>query len=466
MGSTIAAYSGGALPAAIGIIRLSGDDAGRILDSIFNTAGLASHTKRINKQLYYGKLSDKDGFVIDLCMASFHRAPHTFSGEDMAEIYCHGSAAIVSSALEHIFALGAAPAEAGEFTKRAFLNGKLDLTEAEATADLIYALSPAAARAAAGQLMGNIGGAVKQLRRGLVGQLAHFYAVCDYTDEEIDPYEYDSAREVLEAARRELTSLFDGYSRGRYIREGVPVAIIGRPNAGKSTLFNALAGFERAIVTDEAGTTRDIIDHVITCGGAAVRLLDTAGLRAPRGKAEEIGIEKARGAANAALASLCVIDCAAPVAAEDEQAARLALGAPLSALVLSKGDIASSGDAQKRMDELRQRGVLTKDAAGFDAVFEISVHKNEGIDAIAAWLGAIAPQGGAEILVTSARQAALLQKAACDLASAIDGAAGGVTADAFLSDVERAIDTLGKITGETADDEIAHEIFSRFCVGK
>ena len=251
----IAAYSGGALPAAIGIVRLSGESTGAILEQMFHLKQGKPITQRKPYTLYYGKLSDEQGRGIDLCLACYYSAPHSYTGEDMAEIFCHGSAAVVDGALRHAFALGARPAEAGEFTKRAFFNGKLDLMKAEAVADLIYAPSVMAANNAVMHLEGAVSGEISAMRQELVGLCAHFYAVCDYPEEEIDPFVCAKAGERFKQMTGRLRQLKDSYERGKSLQQGLPVAVIGKPNAGKSTLFNALAGFERAIVTEEAGTT-------------------------------------------------------------------------------------------------------------------------------------------------------------------------------------------------------------------
>ena len=252
-----------------------------------------------------------------------------------------------------------------------------------------------------------------------------------------------------------LTALYQGFQRGRLVREGVPVAIIGRPNSGKSTLFNALAGAERAIVTDEAGTTRDVLEQVISCGGAPIRILDTAGLRESDSKAERIGVERAKEAAKQAAAVVCVIDGSAPLSDEDREALALAAQSPRSALVVNKADLfgASALSAEAVLREYPLTTAFTLSAASGQ------------VEPLSAWLAKLAP-APQEVLVTSARQARLLEQASDDLHCALESAESGMTADAFLSDAERAVNTLGQITGETASADLAHEIFGRFCVGK
>lgn len=533
MGTTIAAYSGGALPAAIGIVRLSGPQALDILAKIFVPRSGISITNCISGKLYYGKLSDSNENTIDLCMAAAFRGPKSYTGEDMAEIYCHGSRAVVDEALRHAFCLGALPAEAGEFTRRAFLAGKLDLTEAEAVADLIDSTSPLAARAAAAQLEGAVGGRIAAIRQEISGLLAHFYAACDYTDEDIQPFEQRQAATTIAHCAAQLEQLHQSFERGRLLKDGIPVALVGRPNAGKSSLFNALAGYDRAIVTEEAGTTRDVLDLRINCGGAPVRLLDTAGIRQAQGRVEEIGIQRAREALDNSQAVIALVDCSCPATAEDVEVLRLAAQKEKRLLVFSKVDLAPPAMIKSRVDELRalgledllpqlriikggqdlepvdehllpynaqrdsrmrqlleQQGIQAPDdescafgvafssrqeqeafEAGlptrpFDELCAVSATTGRGIGQLEEWLGGLVPPPGDDPIITSGRQAALMASAAADLRAAAESLDRGLTPDAFLSDAERALNTLGQITGQTASADIAHEIFSRFCVGK
>lgn len=456
MSHTIAAYSGGTLPAAIGIIRVSGADAFRLTDAVFAAKCGLPAAERSAGRMYYGELTAKDGRLLDLCLVCLYRAPASYTGEDMAEIFCHGSRPVVSEALEHLCAAGARPAEAGEFTRRAFLNGKTDLIRSEATADLIYAASPLAAKAAAAQLGGAVSGEIGAVSESLRAMLAHFYAVCDYTDEDIDPFEYERAAERLGAAAERLERLHAAFERGRVVRDGLPVVLLGRPNGGKSTLFNALVGQERAIVTEEAGTTRDVIEAVISCGGAAIRLMDTAGLREPEGQAEAMGIGLTVRAAESSAAAICVWDAAEPESDDDLRAARLAGERESWAIVINKSDRAT----ERQLAETAQRARRLA-----PAVFALSARTGQGLEALADWLAELPPRPD-ELLITSARQAALLRQAAESLRLAQSSAEAGMTADAFLSDAERALSLLRQATGEEADADIAAEIFSRFCVGK
>ena len=454
MADTIAACSSSSTPCAIAIVRLSGGQAEAIADGIFSPLSGGPLSRHPARSMIYGRLCAKDGALIDLCLTARFSSAHSYTGEPLIEFYTHGSEAVVAALLEHCYARGAVPAPAGEFTRRAFLAGRMDLTEAEAVADLIHAQSELGAKSAAAQLEGSVGSRVRALRESVLALLAHFYAVCDYTDEDLEPFDYLHAQAVLEKAVTELTALFQGFQRGRLVREGVPVAIIGRPNAGKSTLFNALAGAEKAIVTDEAGTTRDVLEQVISCGGAPIRILDTAGLRESQSKAERIGVERARDAARQASAVVCVVDGTQPLSEEDRQALALAAQCPRSALVLNKADCSAG--------TLSPEEILSE--YPLSAHFVLSAISGQ-VQALSQWLARLAPQPR-EVLVTSARQARLMEQAAEDFSAALESARAGMTADAFLSDAERGVNTLGQITGETASADLAHEIFGRFCVGK
>ena len=455
MASTIAACSSGSMPCAIAIVRLSGPEAFSVLDAVFQPKSGKPVSQRQSRHMHYGRVLAKDGLTVDLCLAACFPAPNSYTGEDLAEIYCHGSQAVVAALLDHCFAVGAVPAPPGEFTKRAFLSGRLDLTEAEAVADLIHSQSELGAKAAVAQLEGSVGSQVKAIREQVLSLLAHFYAVCDYTDEEIDPFEYEKAITVLSSCRDRLDVLHQGFQRGRLVQEGVPVAIIGKPNAGKSSLFNALAGSQKAIVTDEAGTTRDVLEQVISVNGAPIRILDTAGLRESDSKAERIGVERARMAAMTAHAVLCVLDLSSSLTEEDREALELIPLCEEPVLVLNKTDLCAA--LPPWTEEVTTMHPWRK-------VFQLSAQSGQ-VEELAQWLSGLAPKPQ-EVLITSARQARLLQSASDALSSAVDSARDGMTADAFLLDAERAVNMLGEITGETASADLAHEIFGRFCVGK
>jgi len=449
MSQIIAAYAGCGFPAAIGIIRVSGEGSAKLLEQVFSASCGTPVSGWKASRLYHGRLH-ADGAPIDICMACIFRAPRSYTGEEMAEIHIHGSKAVAAAALDLLCAKGARHAEPGEFTKRAFLNGKLDLTAAEATADLIHSVSAAAAKNAAAQLEGGLGEEMDAMRSEVLGICAHFDAVCDYPDEDLDPFLYSASGARLAEIGSKLERLAASHEKGRYLERGLPVAVTGRPNVGKSSLFNALAGSERAIVTDEAGTTRDIIEYTVNLGGALVRLLDTAGLRTAEGRAEEIGIEKAMGAAMDSAAVLAVFDDQ-PVSEDHLALLRKCAGKPMAA-VFNKTDLGLP--EPKLPEDIR-----------FDRVFRTSALTGDGTEELAAWLSSLCTTDE-ETVITSARQAALMASAAADLKSAAQAAEAGMTPDAFLADARRASVTMGKITGRESDPDMASEIFKRFCVGK
>lgn len=438
---------------AIGIIRVSGEQAAKCIGQVFRPASGKPFTGCAPRTLVYGSLLARDGRVIDQCMAVRFPGEKTYTGEPMAELQLHGSPAVLGEALSALFQAGARQADAGEFTRRAFLNGKLGLMEAEAVADLIAARTMEAAGNAAGQLTGAVGGRMAALRQGLVGLSAHFLAVVDYPDEDIDPFLLRQAERVLAETERELTALCDSYERGRILREGLPCAIVGRPNVGKSTLLNALVGFDRAIVTDIAGTTRDTIEETVRIGPLCLRLQDTAGLRETADPVEKIGVRRAEQAAETAGLVLAVIDGSVPLTDEDGQALARAKAAPKSVLVVNKCDKAGRLAVPE----------------GFRYTVRISAKHGEGLEQLrqvlldCAGLEGTAFDGG---VITNARQADALRRAAGCCGQAKRAAQAGFTPDAVLMDIEGAISALGELTGQNVREDIIQDIFSRFCVGK
>lgn len=440
----------------VGILRLSGPGAARAAAQVFRPAGKTPLPEAPDRQLLYGSILDRAGQVIDNGLAFLSRAPHSYTGEETAEIQSHGSPMVQALALEALFAAGARQALPGEFTQRAFLNGKLDLTQAEAVIDLIHAETPAAARQAAGTLGGTLSRRVTALYDGLVDLSAHFHAVLDYPDEDIDPFRAETIRTALETALAETEALLATYARGRQLVSGVPTAIVGRPNAGKSSLLNALMGYDRAIVTQVPGTTRDTIEGKATVGGVLLNLIDTAGLRETGDEVERLGVDRSRAAARQADLVLLVLDGSAPLTEEDREAMDLAREAPACLCIVNKADL----------PQVLDRAAL---AETFPALCAVSAKAQTGLEELGALVAARFPQGSdrpGEALLTNARQAAAVERAAQDLRRAQEGLDGGIPPDLLLTDVESALEALGELTGTTVREDITSRIFQRFCVGK
>ena len=308
MSHTIAAVSTGNQVSAIGIIRLSGESCVAVADKVFTLNNQKSLLDASDRRLYLGTLHDKQGRVIDQCMAVVSRGPHSYTGEDTVEFHCHGSPAVLAAGLEALYLAGAKPAKRGEFTKRAFLNGKLDLTQAEAVIDLIEADTADAAANAAGQVGGVLQKKLAPIYDDLVNLCSHFHAVLDYPDEDIEDFGLQNYSGTLKTDARQLYDLLKTYSQGRILKQGVSAAIVGKPNVGKSSLLNALAGYERCIVTDIPGTTRDTVEETVMLGSTRLRLLDTAGIHETADTVESIGVERSRQAIEKADLVLFVCD--------------------------------------------------------------------------------------------------------------------------------------------------------------
>jgi len=453
MNDTIAAISTGKQICAIGIIRLSGPDTLRIINEAFTPF----HGTIKPRNMVYGALKDGEGRLVDRCLCAYFPGPASYTGEDCAELHCHGSPVLLSLALDILFSLGARQAGPGEFTRRAFLNGQMDLSQAESVIDLIDAPSPAAVHNAAAQLSGALRIKLESVYDKVLSVLSHFQAEVDYPEEDIDPFDRSEACSSLEQAAATLDSLSATAKRGRILREGLLSAIIGRPNAGKSSLLNALLGYDRAIVTDAAGTTRDTIEERILLGGTLLRLTDTAGLRQGLEKAEQMGIERSLDLAAQAELVIAVFDGSAPLCEEDNMTIEAAAKAPLSIAVINKADLEQKID----IDYIRSR---------FDTVCCLSALTGDGIDELESVAGEllkdITPGASEGEILTNQRQVAAAQQASACLRSALEAMRSGLTADAALSDAEAAMEHIGAITGSSVREDVTEQIFSRFCVGK
>ena len=455
MSDTIAAIATGNVLSAIGILRLSGDTALAVIDRVFRPANGSRMSDAQDRKLIYGTLCDTDGQTLDLCLCTVSRGPHSYTGEDTAELQCHGSPAVLRAGLQALFAAGARQALAGEFTKRAFLNGRMDLTQAEAVIDLIHAETTRDAKNAAGQL----GGAVLRRAQGVYDALqdiaSHYHAVIDYPDEDIPDFQLRAYEATLSDCIDRLQRLLDTFSRANVLHGGVPAVILGCPNAGKSSLLNALVGYERAIVTDVPGTTRDTIDARVTLGGVLLRLTDTAGLRDTADPVEAIGVHRALDAAADAALAIAVFDAARPLTDADQQVIRAAQAATVRIAVLNKADL----PAVVQPDAL---------AAQFDAVCVLSAKARTGLEALEQTVAEHfpAPDAPAGEILTNARHAEAIGRALESLRAAREAMLLGVTPDAVLTEAEAAMAAIGELTGASLREDITNRIFARFCVGK
>jgi tRNA modification GTPase len=434
----------------VAIVRVSGENAGALLERVFRAA--KQKPPYDDHRLMYGHVTDTTGAPVDEAMGVLMRAPNTYTREDVCELHVHGGDAAATTVMRLLIALGARPAEAGEFTRRAFLNGRIDLSQAEAVMGVIGARSAAALKSEEALLNGGAGRFVKQAQEKLTRLIAGVEACLDYPDE------IDEAEAVggLQAGLRELAEELNAAvdERGaRILRNGLRVALCGRPNAGKSTLFNALLGEERAIVTDIPGTTRDVLEGSFSLNGLNVLLMDTAGLRESGDTVERIGVERARAAVARADVALLLIDASKPLDAEERELLRLKTDCPC-AVLLNKEDTPPAVTAAEVARETEHAPILT-----------LSAKTGQGLDSLRAYLAEQAKLPG-EGMLTHERHMAAARQAADRLTQAANALQNGTPLDVAAIDLREALWTLGRITGESVDDRLLDEIFSTFCVGK
>ena len=453
MSHVIAAVSTGNQISAIGILRLTGDGCAQIAGKVFTLNNGKPLCDAPNRKLMLGTLQDKDGRVIDQCMAVYTRAPHSYTGEDTVELQCHGSPAVLSAGLEALYLAGAKPAKRGEFTKRAFLNGQLGLTQAEAVIDLIEAETADAAANAAGQVGGTLQRKLSPIYRDLTDLCSHFHAVLDYPDEDIEDFGLDSYTDTLRTAAKSLYALLQTYAQGRILKQGVAAAIVGKPNVGKSSLLNALAGYERVIVTEIAGTTRDTVEETVMLGATRLRLIDTAGIRETDDRIEAIGVERAKQAVENADLVLFVCDGSQPLAEEDQKVIDTCLDHENVIALINKSDLGNA--------------VVPSDLP-FMTVIPICAKTGDGLaqlsDAVEVIFADNTPCDGS--ILTNPRQFNAISRAYEAMLTALEGLKLHLTPDAVLTDVEAAMEAIGEVTGSTVREDITARIFERFCVGK
>lgn len=452
MADTIAAIATGTQVSAIGIIRLSGDETFRVIDRLFFPYSGKKMSESADRRLIFGELRDRGGELLDVCLCTISRAPHSYTGENTAELQCHGSPTVLRAALDELFALGARQAAPGEFTKRAFLNGRMELCAAEAVADIIDAETVECAKNAAGQLSGAISRKVDGIYSALTDISSHYHAVLDYPDENIEDFQLESYEGSMTSALTELERLLQSHERGKLMTGGIPAAIAGRPNAGKSSLLNALLGYDRAIVTAIPGTTRDTIEEKLRIGRLTLRLIDTAGIRDTDDEVERLGVERSRAAMSKAELVIAVVDGSGEITDEDREVIAQAEAAPKGIVVLSKRDIAEPDAEITTALPVVSLSSVTGD--GMDELERVIAERFP------------LPEVPAGEILTNVRQADAVKRAIEYMRSALDAMRAGMTPDIVLTETEGAMSALGELSGRTVREDVTNRIFQRFCVGK
>ncbi|BBM14738.1 tRNA modification GTPase [Enterococcus mundtii] len=456
---TIAAISTPPGEGAISIVRLSGDQALTIANKVYQSGNkqlldVPSHT------IHYGHIVDpKSEQLVDEVMVSVMRAPRTFTREDVVEINCHGGIVVVNQILQLLLREGARLAEPGEFTKRAFLNGRVDLSQAEAVMDLIRAKTDKAMGVALNQLDGNLSALIRSLRQEILETLAQVEVNIDYP--EYDDIEELTTKLLLEKAQmiqQRIEVLLATSQQGKVLREGLSTAIIGRPNVGKSSLLNHLLREEKAIVTDIAGTTRDVIEEYVNVRGVPLKLIDTAGIRETEDIVEQIGVARSRKALAESELILLVLNQSEPLTIEDEQLLEATKG-------LKRIILLNKTDLPKQLEEDKLLSLIED-----EPVFAVSVANNEGLDRLETAISELffGGQTGERdaTYVSNTRHIALLEKAAISLQEVIAGIDAGMPVDLVQMDMTRCWDYLGEVVGDSVQDELITQLFSQFCLGK
>ncbi len=451
---TIAAIATPNAPGGIGIIRISGENAVEIAAKIFRPVSGIPLTESKGYCAHFGSVYD-DNEKIDEAVCLVFRAPKSYTGEDVAEINCHGGLYVTKQILRAALNAGARPAEAGEFTKRAFLNGKMDLAGSESVMALIGASGKQAAAAALNTLDGHLSKKIRECADKIIGICASLAAWVDYPDEDIEDTSSDDMLAVFKSVQSELEAILRRYDCGRAVTEGIDTVIVGKPNVGKSTLMNLLTGFERSIVTDIAGTTRDIVEEKIMLGEIILRVADTAGIRETENTVENIGVNMAKRRLERAELVLAVFDSSEPFTDDDKEIIKQCEGKK-SIAILNKTDLPAALDRKIISDS-------------FHTVVEISASTGEGRDELEAAVASLLSTNEFDpsaACLTGERQRQCCLKAVNHLTEAIGALELGVTFDAVNVCADCAIDALLELTGEKATATVVDEVFSRFCVGK
>ena len=469
MESTIAAIATSPGESGIGIIRISGEESLNILNKIFYPASKNLAPKDNHRQLIYGHIKDEFGHIIDEVLAVYFPAPKTYTAEDVVEIDCHGGIVPLSNTLSLVLRCGANLAEPGEFTKRAFLNGRLDLTQAEAVIDVINSKTNSSFDVAMEQLRGRFSKEINEIRKEITDVLVDIAVNIDYPDEDIELILYDKLENELRSIKKKVDYLIDSSDTGRILREGLNVAIIGRPNVGKSSLMNAMLRESRAIVTEIPGTTRDTIEELINVRGIPVNLIDTAGIRSTDDVIEQIGIDKSKKSLESADLVIFMIDLTSEISAEDYDILNQVDKSKLL-LLFNKADKTariSEADIASFAREVHYMITSVNDSKSVDEI-ENAIFEKAGGNLLLGKESETDKLAGSQKsnIVTNARHKNMLERAATSLGEAINAASGGIPLEFLEIDIRNAYEELGFITGDSVQDDVIDEVFSRFCLGK
>lgn len=463
---TIAAISTAVSPSGIGIVRMTGSEAVTIADKVYRGKKEKKLVDQKSHTIHYGYIVDGED-VIDEVLVMLMKGSHTYTGEDTVEINCHGGVYVVRRILETLIQYGARPAEPGEFTKRAFLNGRLDLSQAEAVGDLISSQNEYALKNSIGQLRGNIKKTISDIRNKIIYHTAFIETALDDPEHiSVDGYG-EELKVVTEQLIEELTGLLATCNDGRIIKEGIQTVILGKPNAGKSSLLNVLLGENRAIVTDIAGTTRDVLEEHISLQGVSLNIMDTAGIRDTEDIIEKIGVNKAKDLAESADLVIYVIDSSTPLDENDREIMEMIQG-KRAIILLNKSDLDMIVTKESVI-----ASIPAKNKEKFDLeipIIEISAKKNQGIHELERVLKDMFYEGklafNDEIYITNVRHKTALANARQALLKVNDSIDAGMPEDFYSIDLLDAYEELGSITGETIGEDLINEIFSKFCMGK
>lgn len=454
--NTIAAIATPMTNSGIGVIRISGDQAFDIIYKIFRPEKQKNMKEVLSYTAHYGHVYDGDQ-LLDECIVLIMKGPHSYTAEDVAEIQCHGGVVVMKKILEAVFKAGAVPAQPGEFTKRAFLNGRIDLSKAEAVMDLIQSKNEFAMESSLKQLSGVLGRKITDLRKQLIHSVAFIESALDDPEHySVDGFSVELKHQV-EQMIEELYHFLENADNGRILKEGIQTVIVGKPNAGKSSVLNVLLGEERAIVTEIAGTTRDTLEESIQIKGIPLNIIDTAGIRDTNDLIEQIGVEKAKELLKKADLILYVVDTSSHMTEEDEEIIKLIEGKE-TIVLLNKADL----DSLILREEIEQRG--------FHHVAVISAKEQTGIEELYQMIQDIFFEGNVsfndEIYLTNMRHKNAVSDALKSLSMVLQSIEDGMPEDFFSIDLMDAYEHLGFITGESVGEDLVNEIFAEFCMGK